>query len=311
MAFSNFLRKNHNIQFIKYRKYHVAFSVFVMLSSLVLFFAKGLHYGIDFSGGIVMEIETNQPNQISEVRAKINQLNINTEISIQEFGAPQVLLVRLGQSDEAKSLEIVAKIKEQIGADTKEFRRVETVGPIVGDELKKSALYAVIGALILMLIYVWFRFEWQFGLGAIMALVHDVIGTFGLYVLFGLEFNLISVAALLTIAGYSMNDTVVIYDRVRENLQKYKSKTLDEIFNISINETMSRTILTSTTTFISMVALAIYGGSAIQDFGYAMCFGIIIGTYSSIALALPVVNLFRPKSATYMDIFSQNPKSKA
>ncbi len=306
MSFSQFLRKNHNLQFIKYRKWHVALSLFVIISSLSLYFIKGLHYGIDFAGGIVMEIETNQPGQIGQMRDKIAPLTQGNELTIQEFGGNAVLLVRIGVQNEGMANQIIANIKENIKNDVTEFRRVETVGATIGSELKQSAIYAILGALALMLVYVWFRFEWQFGVGAILALFHDVVGTIGLFALTGMEFNLVALAAILTIAGYSMNDTVVIYDRVRENLQKYKQMPLDDIFNISINETMSRTILTSATTFVSMIALAIFGGSAIQDFGRAMCFGIIIGTYSSIALALPVVNVFRPKNASYSDIFEKN-----
>ncbi|MGI9461654.1 MAG: protein translocase subunit SecF [Alphaproteobacteria bacterium] len=305
------LRAKHHFDFIKYRPWHVGLAGFIILISAILFFTKGLNYGIDFKGGVLLEIKTAPNIGIADIRAKTASLPVKS-YSLQEFGAPDILLVNIDKDETASPETILQQAKNIYGDSVLEYRRVETVGPVVGDELKKSAIWAVLAGLLVMFIYVWLRFEWQFALGGILALLHDVAATIGWFCLSGLEFNLVSVAALLTIAGYSINDTVVIYDRLRENIRLTPKKPLNELMNISINATLSRTILTATTTLMSMLALAIFGGAAIQGFGITMVFGIIFGTYSSIALSLPVVAYFRPKSAKgmhgYGDLFVKKDK---
>ena len=224
------------------------------------------------------------------LRAKIGNLNLG-EVSIQEFGAPDDVLIRVQRQEggDEKQQEAVAIISAAIKDQVEEFRRTETVGPTVGGELKEAAIWAVFASIGAILLYVWFRFEWQFALGAVIALTHDVLTTIGLFALLNLEFNLASVAALLTIAGYSINDTVVIYDRVRENMRKFKRMPLPELFNISINETLARTVMTSVTTLLALVALVVFGGEVIRGFSIALIWGVLIGTYSSVALAVPML----------------------
>ena len=255
---------------------------------------KGLNLGIDFLGGILVEVKTDGPADVAGLRNKVSNLGLG-EVSIQEFGAPDDVLIRVQRQKggDAQQQAAVAIISEAIKAEVLEFRRTETVGPTVGAELKDAAILAVLMAIGAILLYVWFRFEWQFGLGAVIALSHDVLATIGLFSLLGLEFNLASVAALLTIAGYSINDTVVIYDRVRENMRRYKSMPLTKLFNKSINETLARTVMTSVTTLLALLALVLLGGEVIRGFSIALIFGVLIGTYSSVALAVPTLLYLR------------------
>ena len=302
----NKLRETHHFDFVKYRPLHVGLAVGIIIISCILFLTKGLNYGIDFKGGVLLEIKTAPGVTIADIRATTAQLPV-TSYSLQEFGAPDVLLVRMDKDEASSPDALLAQAKTIYGDKVIEYRRIETVGPVVGGELKKSAAFAVLAGLAMIFVYVWLRFEWQFAMGGMLSLFHDVVATLGLFSLLGLEFNLVSVAALLTIAGYSMNDTVVIYDRLRENLRLTPKKPLNQLMNISINATLSRTILTATTAWVSMLALAIFGGAAIGGFGIAMLFGILVGTYSSIALSLPMVAYFRPKTAKdddgYGDLF--------
>ena len=235
-------------------------------------------------------MKTKGPADVGALRSKIGSLGLG-EVSIQEFGAPDDVLIRVqrqegGDKQQQKAVKIIS---DAIVDDVIEFRRTETVGPTVGNELKQSAILAILMSIGAILLYVWFRFEWQFGLGAIIALTHDVITTLGLFALLNLEFNLASVAALLTIAGYSINDTVVIYDRVRENMRKYKKMPLTELFNKSVNETLARTVMTSVTTLLALTALLVLGGEVIRGFSIALIWGVLIGTYSSVALAVPML----------------------
>lgn len=278
-----------NLQFISKRVMFFALSMFLVVSSLGLYASKGMNYGIDFQGGILLEVRTEGPADISGMRDRLSNLGLG-EVALQEFGEPEEVLIRVQrqEGDEAAQQVAVAKIKESLGENI-EYRRAEFVGPKVSAELFESGLYAMLAAIGAILVYIWFRFEWQFGLAAVIALSHDVITTIGLWALMGLEFNLSTVAAVLTIAGYSINDTVVVFDRVRENLRKYKTMPLTELFNMSINETLSRTVMTSVTTMIALLALYFLGGAVIQDFSFAMIWGIIIGTYSSICLAVPLL----------------------
>jgi preprotein translocase subunit SecF len=266
-----------------------AFSAILVVVAIAMFSVKGLSYGIDFTGGIMIEVKTPQDGQIGQMRSTLSQLGLGA-VELQEFGAPNDILIRLQaqEGDEKANDAAVKAVKAALGEGI-EYRRTELVGPKVSDELFWNGVYAVVSAILAILIYIWFRFEWQFGLGAVVALSHDVITTIGIFALMGLEFNLATVAAVLTIAGYSINDTVVVFDRVRENLRKYKTKPMDELLNQSANETLSRTVMTSLTTMLALLALYFLGGEIIRDFSFAMIWGVIIGTYSSVCLAVPLL----------------------
>jgi preprotein translocase subunit SecF len=279
-----------NIQFVNKRFIALALSAFLVLSSLGLYLSMGLNLGIDFLGGIMLEIKTKGPADIADLRSRVSGLNLG-EVSLQEFGQPDVVLIRLQRQEGGDNAqqEAVTKVKQVLGDAVVEYRRTELVGPTVGAELQEAAFLAIVAAIGAILLYIWFRFEWQFGVGAVVALAHDVITTIGLFSLFSLEFNLSTVAAVLTIAGYSINDTVVVFDRVRENMRKFKKMSLPDLFNRSINETLSRTVNTSFTTLLALIALFAFGGEVIRGFTVAMMWGICIGTYSSIALAVPLL----------------------
>jgi preprotein translocase subunit SecF len=278
-----------NIPFIAWRKYFFAISTLLVLGSLVLFAARGLNYGIDFQGGILLEVKTQGPADIGGMRSTLGALGLG-EVALQGFGAPDDVLIRLAKQEggDAQQQVAVEKVKQALGSGV-EYRRVEVVGPQVSNELLMDGIYAVVLALIAMLIYIWFRFEWQFGLAAVIALLHDVISTIGVFALLQWEFNLSTIAAVLTIAGYSINDTVVVFDRVRENLRKYKTMALPDLLNRSINETLARTIMTSLTTLVAIGALYIFGGEVVRGFSFAMIYGIGIGTFSSICVASPLL----------------------
>jgi len=279
-----------NIRFIDKRIIALFVSSFLVVGSLGLYMTKGLNLGIDFLGGVMIEAQTKGPADIVDLRKRVSGLGLG-DTTLQEFGEADVVLIRVQRQEggDAAQQQAVSKIKAAINEVVEEYRRTELVGPTVGEELKSSALWAVLAAIGSILLYIWFRFEWQFGVGAIVALTHDVITTIGLFALFSLEFNLATVAAVLTIAGYSINDTVVVYDRVRENMRKFKKMPLTELFNRSINETLSRTVMTSLTTLLALVALYSFGGEVIRGFTVALIWGVFIGTYSSVALAVPLL----------------------
>lgn len=283
------LPEHPDFNFLPRRKLFFMFSAILVLASIALFSVKGLTYGIDFTGGIMIEVKTPQDGQIGELRSKLRGLGLGS-VELQEFGASNDILIRLqsqGGGEKANDAAVRA-VKIALG-DGIEYRRTELVGPKVSDELFWNGVYAVVSAILAILIYIWFRFEWQFGLGAVIALSHDVITTIGIFALLGFEFNLSTVAAVLTIAGYSINDTVVVFDRVRENLRKYKTKPMDQLLNESANETLSRTVMTSLTTMLALLALYFLGGEIIRDFSFAMIWGVVIGTYSSVCLAVPML----------------------
>ena len=278
-----------SLQFIPKRKMFFIASAVIIIASIFLFLGKSLNYGIDFKGGIMIEVKTQGPANIGAMRETLSGLGLGA-VELQEFGAVDTVLIRVQRQpggDQAQD-PAVQKVKLALGANV-DYRRTETVGPKISDELFWSGVQAVLFAIIAIMIYIWFRFEWQFGIGAIIALCHDVISTIGLFALFQFEFNLSTVAAVLTIAGYSINDTVVVYDRVRENLRKYKSLPFTDLLNRSINETLSRTVITSVTTLLALFALYFLGGEVIRDFSFAMIWGVLIGTYSSICLAVPLL----------------------
>jgi len=277
------------LDFMRYRKMAGSSSVALAIVSAVLFLILGLNYGIDFRGGILMEIRTPGAADVGELRSRLSSLGLG-EVQLQTFGNETDVLIRIeSQPGGEKGLQrAVGIVKDALGTEV-DYRRTETVGPKVGGELIEAGIVAVMLALSAMLLYIWFRFEWQFGVGAVVALTHDVVLTIGIFALLGLEFNLSTVAAILTIAGYSINDTVVVYDRVRENLRKYKTMDLDALLNLSINDTLSRTVLTSVTTLLALLALFLFGGEVIKGFSFAMIWGVIVGTYSSIWIAVPLL----------------------
>lgn len=284
-----FIPADINISFIPKRIMFFIFSAVLITSSVGLFLTKGLNYGIDFQGGILMEVRTDKAADISAMRTTLGNLGLG-EVALQEFGQPTDVLIRVQRQEGGEGAQQVAveKVKAALGSGV-DYRRTEFVGPKVSAELFWDGVMAVSLAILAILVYIWFRFEWQFGLGAIVALTHDVLSTIGIFALLGLEFNLSTVAAVLTIAGYSINDTVVVYDRVRENLRKYKKKDFGELLNDSVNQTLSRTVMTSVTTLLALLALYFLGGAVIKDFSFAMIWGVIIGTYSSICLAVPML----------------------
>ena len=279
------------VDFIRLHIASFIVSISLVIASLGLFFTQGLNFGIDFKGGTLIEIGTNGPADIAGLRNVIGNLDLG-EVQIQEFGSPEDVLIRVGEkanaTDNAENLSAVDQIRNALPQDVT-FRRVEVVGPQISGELVRAGFLAVTVAIGLMLFYIWLRFEWQFSVGAVLALIHDIILTIGVFCLIQLGFNLSIIAAILTIVGYSMNDTVVVYDRVRENLRRFKKMPLSDLANLSINSTLSRTVMTSVTTLLALFSLYILGGEVIRGFTLAMIWGVFVGTYSSIFIASPVL----------------------
>jgi preprotein translocase subunit SecF len=274
------------IKFNKFYNHFNIISLIMVILSLALLTFKGLNYGIDFKGGTLIELRSSDNNiNVSNLRDNLNQMDLG-DVSVKKFGNDQDYLIKFENKNDSKNIieEIRSNLDKSFGNNF-DFRRVENVGPKVSAELLKSGVIAISISLALMLIYIWIRFEWQFSLGAIIALFHDVIITLGLFSLLSLEINLSIIAAILTIVGYSMNDTVVIFDRVRENLRKYSDIKIFELTNISINETLSRTLITSITTLLALFSIFFFGGEILKGFSLAMIFGVIFGTYSSIYIA--------------------------
>ena len=287
------------INFNKFYKLFNIISFILMLSSILLLSVKGLNFGVDFKGGTLIELRTTDNNiSVTTLRKSFNEMSLG-DVNVKKFGKENDYLIKFEKKDiEPNTIEkIKVDLKNLIG-DTFDFRRVENVGPKVSSELLNSGMIALIVSLAAMLFYIWIRFEWQFSLGAILALFHDVIITLGFFSLFSLEINLSIVAAVLTIVGYSMNDTVVIFDRVRENLRKFSDIKIYELTNISINETLSRTIITSVTTLLALLSIYIFGGEILKGFSLAMILGVIFGTYSSIYIANPVLVRLRVSQKT-------------
>jgi len=277
-------------KFLNYRRFFYVVSGIAIILSLFLLFFKGLNLGIDFKGGTLIEISTKNTD-IAELRDILSP-NFN-EVSLQEFGDENTIIIRLQNENNQESIETVNKVKKLINNKVEEFRRSEFVGPTVSSELLWKGFQAVSLALFAILIYIWLRFEWQFGFGAVVALTHDVFFTLGILSILNIEFSLSTIAAVLTIAGYSINDTVVIFDRVRENLRKYKKIELLDLFNLSINKTLSRTVMTSITTLLALLSLYLFGGEVIKPFAFTMIIGVLIGTYSSIFIAVPTLLVFK------------------
>jgi preprotein translocase SecF subunit len=283
-----FIPADTKIDFVGQRAITWFVSAFLTVVPLVLVATVGLNMGIDFQGGTLIEIKTKQnPADLADIRSRISGLGLG-EVQIQEFGAPDEVLIRIAsQPTEEEQQKSIARVKEALGKSV-EYRRTEIVGPTISSELIAGGTVAVVVAMLGIMIYVWFRFEWQFAVAAIASLVHDVTATIGLYAVMQLEFNVSSIAAILTIIGYSLNDKVVIFDRIRENLRKYKRMPLVQLLDLSINEMLSRAVLTHVTTFLAMLPFLFFGGEAIYGFAVAMCFGIVIGAYSSIFVASPM-----------------------
>lgn len=289
------MKKLHNFNFVSKFKIANLASIFLTLISLILISFKGLNYGIDFKGGTLIELRVvSDKITITDVRSAFSNMNLG-DLNVKEFGKKGDYLIKFEKKEFNKNSNIKS-IKENVinklGVDAN-FRRIENVGPKVSAELLNSGLLAICLALGAMLFYIWVRFEWQFSLGSITAIFHDVLITLGIFSLLSLEVNLSIVAAVLTIVGYSMNDTVVIYDRIRENLSKYSSSTIEDISNTSINETLSRTIITSVTTLLALGSIFVLGGEILKGFSLAMIIGVIIGTYSSIFVASPILKYLK------------------
>jgi len=294
MKLLRLIPSNTNIDFLSIKKFAFLFSILVISGTFLSLFFNNLNYGIDFKGGILLEVRAKnyEKSNINELRNKVLTLKAG-EISIQKFGKEGDYLIRIQkqEGDQKQQIAMIEKVKLLIDNDYS-IRRSEFVGPTVGDELKIAGIYAVSLSLLAIMVYIWFRFEWQFSIAAIIALIHDVISTVGLFSFLQLEFNLATIAAILTTAGYSINDTVVIFDRVRENLRRYKSKDHYYIYNKSINETLSRTVITSVTTLIALFIIFFFGGAVLSDFALAMIWGVLIGTFSSIFVAVSILTFF-------------------
>ncbi len=289
------------INFNKFYKLFNLISLSLVIISILLLFFKGLNFGVDFKGGTLIELRSNDKNiNVTSLRQSFSKMNLG-DFNVKKFGNENDFLIKIEKKDtSANAIEIIKKeLTSSIGGSFN-FRRVENVGPKVSAELLKSGVIAIALSLAAMLFYIWIRFEWQFSLGAILALFHDVVITLGLFSLFNLEINLSIVAAVLTIVGYSMNDTVVIYDRVRENLRKFSDIKIFELTNISINETLSRTIITSVTTLLALVSIYLFGGEILKGFSLAMIMGVVFGTYSSIYIANPILVKLRVSQKTIL-----------
>ncbi len=294
MALIRLLPIEPNFEFMARRKLFLIFSAVLVAASVALFFGRGLNFGVDFRGGILIEIRTEGPADLSDLRGRLGGLGLG-EVTLQTFGEPEDVLINIERQagDEAEQAKAIAAVKEALGTEVADYRRTEFVGPKVGGELKRAGLLATVLSLLGIAFYIWFRFEWQFSLAALIALAHDVITTIGFYALTQVEFNLATLAAVLTIAGYSINDTVVLFDRVRETLRKYKKRTMHDVLDMAINRTLTRTMLTSLTTLLALIALFVFGGQVIRGFTMGLIWGVVIGTYSSIGLAVPLLSRFQ------------------
>ena len=284
----------NNINFVSQYKKANIISIILFILSILLVFFKGLNYGIDFKGGTLIELRTEKSIKASSIRDTLSSMNLG-DVNVKKFGKDGDYLIKVEQK-ESNNNELIPEIKKKLINNLNaeiDFRRVEKVGPKVSAELLESSIIAISLALAAMLFYIWIRFEWQFSVGSIIALFHDVVITLGIFSLLSLEINLSIIAAVLTIVGYSMNDTVVIYDRIRENLFKYTKISISDIANLSINETLARTIITSVTTLLALVSIYTLGGEILRGFSFAMILGVIIGTYSSIFVASPILKFFK------------------
>jgi preprotein translocase subunit SecF len=289
VALVRYIPENLKIGFMRLRRVSFPLSALLSVVSIVAALTLGFNLGIDFKGGTLIEVQSTRGTpDMGAVRTKLLALNIG-DVQIQEFGAPTELLIRIEQTP--NPTETVERVRQALG-DEFTFRRVETIGPTVSEELVQSSTIAVLLGIIAILVYLWFRFEWQFALGAVITTMHDLVLTFGFFSILQLDFDLTSIAAILTIIGYSVNDTVVIYDRIREMLRRYKRIPIDELLDIAVNATFSRTLIVAATTFLATLALYFFGGEVIRIFSLAMLFGVVVGTYSTIFIAAPILIYF-------------------
>lgn len=290
MSSIRWIKKDLKINFLRVKNIATILSILAIISSLFFLVYKNLNFGIDFKGGTLIEIKKDENLSIAEIRNQLSELNIG-DIQIQTFGSDDIILIRIENSnnlDANADMSSIELIRSSLGNDVI-IQRTEIVGPKVSSELIQKGIIAIIIAVFLMLFYIWIRFEWQFSIGAVTALIHDVMITMGIFSFLQIEFNLSIIAALLTIIGYSMNDTVVVYDRIRENLRKYKQMNIFDLINQSLNETMSRTLLTSVTTLLALFSLYFLGGEVLKGFTLAMIIGVFIGTYSSVFIASQII----------------------
>jgi len=299
MALIRRLPLNPKIDFLGRRKIFLVFSACLMVASFAALAILGLNLGVDFRGGILIEIQTHEPADLADLRRRLGGLGLG-QVTLQEFGAPNDVLINVErqEGDEKAQIKAIDAVKAELSGQVAEYRRVEFVGPKVGGELKQAGLTATLLALLGIGLYIWFRFEWQFAAAALAALIHDIVSTIGFFALLQIEFNLATLAAVLTIAGYSINDTVVIFDRVRETLRKYKKLFIPDLLNLALNRTLSRTLLTSVTTLIALICLFAFGGQVIRGFSAGLIWGIVIGTYSSIGLAVPLLSFMNLREMT-------------
>lgn len=288
-----FFPQKTSLRFIRYRYLSIGFSILMVLGSLGLVAFKGLNFGIDFTGGVLIELRTEEPANLAEMRRILSSGPFG-EVSLQNFGDTNEVLIRM-QADDENQAALVATARSLLDEHIEniDYRRVEYVGPSVGRELVQAGLSAAILSLLAMMLYLWFRFEWQFGVCGVIAQFHDGIVLLGFYSLIGLDFSLSAIAAVMTVIGYSINDTVVIYDRIRENMRRYKKMSMPQLLDASINETLSRTVLTGGSTLLALVALGVWGGEVVRGFAIAIGFGVIIGSYSSVYVAAPLLTFFR------------------
>ncbi len=301
MRLISLFTKSTNIDFIGLRKYAFFFSGLLVLISIVSLATKGLNYGIDFKGGILMEVQSEQPVDMKIIREKLAGLNVDLQ-PVGEDGT-EVLITALGQgTTEQEQMKIVKVIRDELG-DEFSVRRTEMVGPRVGSELIRNSIIAVILGALVISIYIWMRFEWEFALGVMISIVHDILITLGLFSVCGLDFNMTIVAGLMMLAGYSTNDTIVSYDRMRENLHKYRKMPIPEMINKTANDMLPRTIMTGISTILALIVMLLIGGEALEGFAIAMLFGIIVGTYSSVYVAMPLL--------MYLDVRKTMENSKA
>ena len=290
MALSKHFSHEFKFDFMGARGWFYAFAIVVVVGSMALVAFKGLNFGVDFRGGIVMEVKTNGPAELDEMRSDLNGLGLGA-VTLQTFGDPDVVLISLASQGEEEGAQeqAIQQIRQTLGSRVVEYRRIESVGPKVGDELRTGGIIAAVLAMLGIAVYVWVRFDWSFGVAALIALMHDVIGTVGFYALVGYEFDLTTLAAVLTVAGYSINDTVVIYDRVREELRRYKKMPIPEVLNKAVNATLTRTFLTGVTTLLALFGLFLLGGEVLRGFSAGIIVGIVLGTFSSFGLAVPLL----------------------